>query len=122
MDVTIPNSQYRSLFENSAAHFGEITARSVAHSGRFYHPGDNIGRLLCQVWGVRPDSAGLALASYMVALDKECDRLEVARPGFRTIVDALPLAINENEFPDVDIAKLIRTVAREVPEYYSEAA
>lgn len=119
-DVTIPYTQYRSLYENTAAHFGEISARSLAHSGQFINPGDNIGRLLCQVWTVRPDSTGLALAAYMVALNKECDRQEVARPGFDAVVRGLPLAINENEFPDVDVATLISTVRREVPEYYSD--
>ena len=129
-DVTIPYTQYRSLYENTAAHFGEISARSLngfGHSliagypipGRL-HPGDNIGRLLCQVWTVRPDSTGLALAAYMVALNRECDRQEVARPGFDAVVRGLPLAINENEFPGVDVAQLIATVRREVPEYYSD--
>lgn len=119
-DVTIPNSQYRSLFENSAAHFGQLTARSTAHTGHFIHPGDNVGRLLCQVWTVRPDSAGLALAAYMVALNNECDRLEAPRPGLAKVAAGLPLAVNENEFPDVDVAKMIATVTREVPGYYSE--
>lgn len=119
-DVTIPYTQYRSLYENAAGHFGEIAARSLAHSGQFINPGDNIGRLLCQVWTVRPDSTGLALAAYMVALNKECDRLEVDRPGLDAVVRGLPLAINENEFPDVDAAQLIATVRREVPEYYSD--
>lgn len=119
-DVTIPYSQYRSLYENAASHFGESSARALAHSGQFINPGDSIGRLLCQVWTVRPDSTGLALAAYMVALNKECDRQEVDRPGFDAVVSGLPLAINENEFPGVDIAKLISTIRREVPEYYSD--
>ena len=122
MNITISEAHYRSLFENAAAHFGEISARSIAHSGHFLHPGDTIGSLLCQVWTVRPDSTGLALAAYMVALDKECDRQGVDRPGFEAVVRGLPLAINENAFPDVDVAQLISTVRREVPEYYSDVS
>ncbi|WP_433673815.1 hypothetical protein [Microbacterium gorillae] len=120
-DITISSAEYRSLFENSAAHFGEITARSLASSGHFIHPGDNIGRLLCQVWTVSPESAGLALAAYMVALNHECDRLDAPRPGLAKITSGLPLAINEIEFPNVDVAKMIATVTQEVPRYYSEA-
>lgn len=118
-DVTIPYTQYRSHFENAASYFGQLDARHAAHLGAF-HPSDNIGRLLCRVWGIRTDDAGLALASYMAALNKECDRLEVDRPGLDAIVRWLPMAINESEFPDVDVAQLVATVRREVPEYYSD--
>lgn len=43
MNVTTRATQYRSLAENSAAHFGEIAARSVTRLGDLVHPGDNIG-------------------------------------------------------------------------------
>lgn len=119
-DVTIPYTQYRSFFENSAAHFGQLDARHAARMGSL-HTRDNIGRLLCRVWAVRPDSAGLALASYLVALHNESDRLEVPRPGLARVAADLPASINESEFPTVDAAEMIATVTREVPEYYSEA-
>ncbi|MFH8253024.1 hypothetical protein ACH3VR_21840 [Microbacterium sp. B2969] len=119
-DVTIPYTQYRSFFENSAAHFGQLDARQTAHLGTF-HPGDNIGRLLSRVWTVNPDDAGLAFAAYLVALNNECDRLEVPRPGLKKVGAGLPLAVNENEFPGVDVAKMVATVTREAPGYYSEA-
>lgn len=121
-DVTIPYTQYRSLVENTAEHHGEISGRSIDNAGDFFHPGDPLGQLLCDVWMVRPDSAGLTLAAYMAALDKECDRRGIERPGFEAVIDALPMAINTNRYPDVDVAKLIATVRREVPEYYSDAS
>lgn len=119
-DVTIPYTYFRSFVENAAGRFGQLDARHAARLGSV-HARDNIGRLLCRVWTVRPDSAGLALAAYLVALHNESDHLGVPRPGLARVAADLPLSINESEFPTVDVARMIRTVTREVPEYYSEA-
>lgn len=114
--ITIPVSYYSLLSETAASRVGMIAARSWR---RISHPGDSLGTLLCEAQRLDDVRMVVTMGFFMAGFWNECDRLETERPTLTEVLDVLHLAVNTGRYPEADVEKMRRTLARRVPNILS---
>lgn len=119
-EVTISVHHFQVLTEMGAEYQGVETAREISR-GRFNHPGDPFGMVISLAWREDPWKASLVMVSYLRGLREECGRLEIEPPTLDEVLAALPLALNEGRFADVDPASLVRRLRHDVPKLDPDA-
>jgi hypothetical protein len=120
MTVTISRDYYRFLYELSASQLGQATAQSIQDGGKFSHPGDPLGSLLCEVWKIDAGDVGAALQAYMHSLREACREHDITPPTVNDVLQTLPHAINTGRYPDVNVDLLIRDVTSAAARFVSE--
>lgn len=111
--LSIPSEHYRLLSDMAAGLAGRQAAGGLVNG--FFHPGDVLGTILCEAWRIENWRASTAMVAYMSALRSACSRMEIDPPAFTEVLRLLPLAFNEGRYPDVDLDKLRRALAHDVP-------
>lgn len=120
MQTTIPSQHYVMLEDLAARQEGIISARSQDQLGDFGHPGDPIGKSLCEAWRIDPTRPSVALTAYMSELRAECKLLGIIAPTLAEVLTLLPQAINSDRYPDLDVIAMCELLAQQVPVLYGE--
>jgi hypothetical protein len=120
MQTTISFQHYVMLEDLAARQEGIISARSLHQFGDFGHPGDPIGKIVCEAWRIDPTRPSVALTAYMSELRTECKLLGIIAPTLAEVLTLLPQAINSDRYPDLDLTAMCELLAEQVPLLYGE--
>lgn len=109
--VKLRMDRYASLLENAAWRFGYASGEGLKRRTGAFHPGDPIGKLVCDAWDVDPHFAVRAFVEYMGGLREAALQQGVRPPSFSEVLAGLPLALNSARYPDLDMKQLIGYIA-----------
>lgn len=113
--VTVPHSYYIFLADAAAQHEGMLSGRRVTGGELYDRPGDLLGTVLCETWLVDHSLVGLVGAAYVRALRAECTEHSVTPPTLDEVLNVIPFAIKNTQYPSVNVDALMRVLAADIP-------
>ena len=120
-DVTLSAHRFLVLIESTAYHGAEL-AVSLGDTDRArFHPGDDVGDVLCDAELAGPHFADRAMTSFMEGLIDVCAQKHLQTPSLQAVLAGLPLAINNKKYPTVDVQAMVGRLAATVPAIYGRA-
>lgn len=116
--VTITQERFRTLLEMAAESLAVESARRVQRAGRYFHPGDMMGTLICEAWNADPGLPAVVVAAYYSTFRRELHHngMDVA-PTADDVVASLRHSINEARYPDIDVPHMLARIRQDLPHY-----